>query len=147
MDQIQTVVWQVFCARFGRSALKAGSLARSRGDDDFCHGNEHHGIDPNMLSSGHHESCLFHKGCISLHSCQTAILPHVGTLTSAYCAFSSFNQHSFQKKLQLLYGVLSKKWPLGWPWANLGRCLRNHRKALMSTKACFREKAFLGQPP
>ena len=34
-------VQQVFCARLGRS---------------LCHGNEHHGTDPNMLSSGHHES-------------------------------------------------------------------------------------------
>ena len=36
--------------------------------------------------------------------------------------------------------------PLGWPWANLGCCLRIHRKTLMSTKACFRGKAFLGKP-
>ena len=50
-----------FCASLGRS---------------LCHGNEHHGIDPNILSSGHHESWLFHKGYLSLHSCQTAILPH-----------------------------------------------------------------------
>ena len=75
MDQIQTVVLQFFCASFGRS---------------FCRGNEHHGIDPNMLSSGHHESWLFHKGCVSLYSCQPAILPHVGTLNSAYWAFSTF---------------------------------------------------------
>ena len=68
MNQIQTVVWQFFCASFARS---------------FCRGNEHHGIDPNILSSGHHESWLFHKGCVSLHSCQAAILPHVGTLNSA----------------------------------------------------------------
>ena len=34
------------------------------------------------------------------------------------------------------------KLPLGWPWANLGRCLSNHGKTLMSTKACFRVKAF-----
>ena len=64
-------VQQVFCARLGRS---------------LCHGNEHHGIDPNILSSGHHKSWLFHKGCASLHSSQTAILPHVGTLNSAYWA-------------------------------------------------------------
>ena len=40
MDQIQTVVWQFFCASLGRS---------------LCHGNEHHGIDPNMSNSGHHD--------------------------------------------------------------------------------------------
>ena len=34
-------VQQVFCARLGRS---------------LWHGNEHHGTDPNMLSSRHHES-------------------------------------------------------------------------------------------
>ena len=68
-EGFQTVVWQVFCTSFGRS---------------FCHGNEHNGIDPNILSSGHHKSWLFHKGCLSLHTCQTAIFPHVGTLNSAY---------------------------------------------------------------
>ena len=36
---------------------------------------------------------LPHKGCLSLHSCQTAMLPHVGKLNSAYSAFS-FNIHS-----------------------------------------------------
>ena len=34
----------------------------------FCHENEHHGIDQNFLGSGHHESRLFHKRCLSLHS-------------------------------------------------------------------------------
>ena len=38
----------------------------------------------------HHKSRLFHKGCLSLHSCQTAILSHVGALNSAYWAFSTF---------------------------------------------------------
>ena len=40
MDQIQTVVWHFFCAGLGRS---------------MCHGSQHHGIDPNMLNSGHHD--------------------------------------------------------------------------------------------
>ena len=35
-------------------------------------------------------SWLFHKGCLSVHSCQTAILTHVGTLNSAYWALSTF---------------------------------------------------------
>ena len=35
-------------------------------------------------------SWLFQKGCLSLHSWQTAILPHVGTFNSAYWAFSTF---------------------------------------------------------
>ena len=36
-------------------------------------------------------SWLFHKGCLSPHSCQTAMLPHVGKLNSANSAFSSFH--------------------------------------------------------
>ena len=43
-----------------------------------------------MSNSAHHKSRLFHKGCLSLHSCQTAILSHVGALNSAYWAFSTF---------------------------------------------------------
>ena len=78
MDQIQTVQ-QFFCASLGRS---------------LCRGNKHRGIDPSILSSGHHESWLFHKGCFSLNYCQTAILPHLGTLNSAYWALSTF-QSSF----------------------------------------------------
>ena len=40
-----------------------------------CHGNEHHGIDPIKFRP----SQLFCTGCLSLRSCQTAMLPHVGT--------------------------------------------------------------------
>ena len=36
-------------------------------------------------------SWLFRKGCLSLHNCQTAILPHVGTLNSARSTFSTFH--------------------------------------------------------
>ena len=35
---------------------------------------------------------------------------------------------------------------LGLALGELGPCLRNHRKTLMSTKACFRGKAFPGKP-
>ena len=108
MDQTQTVVWHFFCASFGRSR---------------CPGNEHRGIDPNILSSGHHESWLFHKGCLSLHSCQTAILTHVGTLNSAYWALSTFQSafiwatsfSCFMKLFQLkitLGMALGESWPL-----------------------------------
>ena len=38
------------------------------------------------------------------------------------------------------------KYALGWLWANLGWRLRNQRKTLMSPKACFRGKVFLGIP-
>ena len=177
-------------------------------------------------------SWLFHKGCLSLHSWQTAMLAHVGTLNSAYWALSTFqsafiwaisfsgSMKFFQLKISLglalgeswlllcanvqclslryfagrlsrgftgfwhlmtdeitnqtlevltdarmlavstqrtgpsntlqsafiwaisfscwlykLYAWSSFNWkrPLGWPWANLGRCLPNHRKTLMST--------------
>jgi len=75
-----------------------------------------------MLSSGHHESWPFHKGCVSLHSSQTAILPHVGTLTSAYWAFPlSISIHLrkrfgcsmkfFQFKITLGL-ALGESWPL-----------------------------------
>ena len=57
----------------------------------LCDGNEHHGIDPNMSNSGR----------LSLHSCQTAILPNVGTLNSAYWAFSTF-QSAFISAIALL---------------------------------------------
>ena len=96
MDQIQIV--QQFCASRGRS---------------FCHGNEHHGIDPSIFSSGHHESLLFHKGCLSPHSCQTAILPHVGTLTSAYWPFSNFQSAFISEKALVVVWSSFKKMTLG----------------------------------
>ena len=43
-----------------------------------------------MSNSGHHQSRLFHKGCVSVHTCQTAILSHTGAMNSAYWAFSTF---------------------------------------------------------
>ena len=47
-------------------------------------------------------SWLFHTGCLSLHSCQTAILPHVGILNST---FSAFHSGSF------MLGDGLKEWP------------------------------------
>ena len=113
-------------------------LLRQLWEELVPHGNEHHGIDPNMLSSGHHESWLFHKGCLSLHSCQTAILPHVGTLNSAYFAFSTF-QSAFIWAIAL--GVLSSCFLWKEPWASPGRIW-----CPVSTVACFRGRAFLGTP-
>ena len=65
--KFRLTVQQVFCARLGRS---------------LCHGNELHGNHQNILSSGHHESWLFHKGCVlctavKLQSCH--MLPRRGT--------------------------------------------------------------------
>ena len=57
MDQIQTVVWQFFCAGLGRS---------------LCHGNQHHGIDPNVSNSGHHNcstQAVFLCTAVKLQSC------------------------------------------------------------------------------
>ena len=104
----------------------------------FCRGNEHNGIDPNILSSGHHESWLFHKGCLSLHSCQTAILSHVGALNSAYWAFSTF-QSALIWAIALV--VLSSFSIWKEPWASPGRIW-----CPVSTFACFRGRAFLGTP-
>ena len=86
---------------------------------------------------------LFQKGCLSLHSCQTAILPHVGTFELSILGLPhlSISIHLSNSFILLFYEILS--------WAGLGRilrCLRKHRKTLMSTKACFRGKAFLGKP-
>ena len=77
----------------------------------------------NTMASKHVKfkpSWLFHKGCLSLHSFQTLMLPHVGMLNSARSAFSTFIQHSFQQMLQSFYQVLSFD---NSPWAGLGRIL------------------------
>ena len=94
-------------------------------------------------------SWLFHKGCLSLHSCQTAILSHVGTLNSAYWAFYTF-QSAFISALALV--VLSSSFTWQEPWANLGRilalaCATTEKHGCpVSTIACFRGRAFLGIP-
>ena len=68
-------------------------------------------------------SWLFHKGCLSLHSWQTAMLAHVGTLNSAYWALSTFqsafiwaisfsgSMKFFQLKITLGL-ALGESWPL-----------------------------------
>ena len=83
-----------------------------------------------------------YRRCLSLHCWQTAMLAHVGTLNAARSAFSTFHTTFIRA---IAFVVLWSSF-LGWPWANLGRCLRNDRKTLMSTKACFCGKAFLGKP-
>ena len=83
-------------------------------------------------------SWLFQKGCLSLHSWQTAMLAHVGTewhilVHVWHSAFSTF--HWF-------YQVRAFE---NSPWASLGRILvHNHRITLMSTKAWG--KLSLGKP-
>jgi len=86
-------------------------------------GNQHNGIDPNILNSGHHDcskKALFFSAQLSncnLATCWRIELSILGLLI----------QHSFEQRLQLFYQVLS--------WAGLGRilhCFRNDRKTLMS---------------
>ena len=91
-------------------------------------------------------SWLFHKGLsfsAQLTNCNVGpcwhVKAHIGACLRS--AFSTF--HSFGRWLQWFYQVLSFE---NSPWANLGCCLRNHRKTLMSTKACFCGKAFLSEP-
>ena len=126
-------IQQFFCASLGRS---------------LCHGNEHQGIDPNILSSGHHDCST--KAVFSLHSCQTAILPHVGTLNSAYCAFSTFQSAFIWAiiALAVLWSSFQLKITLGlalgesWPFA-----LRNHKKHWCLQRPAFRGNSFpVGKP-
>ena len=81
---------------------------------------------------------LPHKGCFSLHSCQTAMLPHVGKLNSAYSAFSNCHSTFIRAIGSLSYQVLSLE---NSHWAGLGRilgrCLCNHTKTLSSVYVCL----------
>ena len=83
MDQIQTVVWQLLRQPWEELVPWERTL---------WHWSKHVKFSP---------SRLFHTGCLSLHSCQTAILPHVGTLNSAYWAFSTF-QSAFISAIALI---------------------------------------------
>ena len=92
-------------------------------------------------------SWLFHTGCFSLHSRQTAILPHVGTLNSAYWAFS-YNVHSsksFSCSIKFFRWKITLGLALGESWLLLAETQKNS-DVYNSTKACFLGKAFLGKP-
>ena len=67
--------------------------------------------------------------CLSLHSCQTAMLPHVGKLNSPYSAFSNFHS-TFIRAIGSVVLSSSFIWkqPLGWPWVNLGALLVQPQK-------------------
>ena len=94
-------------------------------------------------------SWQFHKGCLSLHSCQTAILPHWCWHIEHTLPSPPFNQHSFEQWFSLFYEVLSFEKS---PWASLGRILAlacsttEKHWCPVSTFACFRGRAFLGIP-
>ena len=107
MDQIQTVQQSV-CASLGRS---------------LCHGNEHHGIDPNILSSGHHNcstKTLFLSAQLS--NCNIATCWHIELSIPGLLHFSlsihlinSFNFICSMKFFQLkitLGLALGESWPL-----------------------------------
>ena len=87
---------------------------------------------------------LFHKGCLSLHSCQTAMLPHVGKLNSANSAFSNFHS-TFVRAMGSVVLSSSFIWtlPLGWPWTNLGTLLAQPQKN--TDVQCLPLPIFLGR--
>ena len=80
-------------------------------------------------------SWLFQKRCLSLHSCQIAMLSHVGKLHSAYSAFPNFHS-TFIRAMgsSVLSSSFIRKQPLGWPWANL--------KALLAQPQIFPWEGF-----
>ena len=78
------------------------------------------------------------------NTCQTAILPHVGTLNSARSACSTFQSAFIRAKASV---VLWNSF-LGWPWANLALLAQRQKKhwCPVSTFSYFRGKAFIGKP-
>ena len=106
MDQIQTVQ-QFFCASLGRS---------------LCHGNEHHGIDPNIVGSGHHY-CSFSA---QLSNCNLATCWHI-ELSILGLLNLSIGIH-----LRKSFSCCMKFFQNNNPWAGLEGILHNHRKTLMS---------------
>ena len=82
-------------------------------------------------NSGHHDcsrKAVFPCTAVKLQPCH--MLAHWTQHTGSYFTFQS----AFISAIALL--VLWNSF-LGWPWAHLGCCLRNGRKTLMSTTACF----------
>ena len=91
-------------------------------------------------------SWLFHKGCLSLHSWQTAMLHMLAHWTQ----HTGPSQTTFiRAKLQLFYQVLSFE---NNPWAGLGRILavacatKEKHWCPTSTFSYFHRKGFLGKP-
>ena len=142
------LLWESFPKQTCKNYLRrkqffCASLRRS-----LSHGNEHHGIDPNMLSSGHHDCSTKAVFLCTADKLQCwPMLARNGT----YWRLLAFSFLSFigTTASVVLYGsikIFHLKIALGlalgesWP---LGRCLRNHRKTLMSTKACFCGKAIM----
>ena len=132
MDQIQTVVWQFFCASLGRS---------------LCHGNEHCGIDPNMSNSAHHDCST--QAVFLCTADKLQYWPMLARWTLHAQPSPPFIQHLFEQRLQLFYQVLLFE---NNPWAGLGRILAvacattEKHWCPVSTFSYFHGKAFLGKP-
>ena len=95
----------------------------------MCHGNEHHGIDPNMSNSGHHDCCtkpVFLCTADKLKCCQ-----HVGTLNSSYLSIRSFHHPSFvgtiekEKEFKHFCFEIALGLALGRSWLLLAQPQRN----------------------
>ena len=100
----------------------------------MCHGNEHHGNDPNKLNSGHHDCSTQAVFLCTADKLQCwPILARNGTYWRML-VFSVLHLSFMGTYVQLFYEVLSFE---NSPWAGLARilgcCLRNHRKTLMSS--------------
>ena len=93
-----------------------------------------------MSNTAHHKSRLFHKGCLSLHSCQTAILSHVGALNSAYWAFSTFQSELIWA---IVLVVLSSFSIWKEPWASPGRIWCLHDICLFPWESFSRHSLFI----
>ena len=116
MDQIQTVVWHFFCASFGRS---------------LCRGNEHYGIEPNMLRLGHHDCSTKAVFLCSAVKLQVGPCWHIelSILRLLHLSISIHLSNSFGCSLKFFHLKITLGLALGVP---------NHGTTPMSTKACFR---------
>ena len=83
--------------------------------------------------------------CLSLHIWKTAMLPHVATCWQIELSALSFLHPAFTRAMALVVLSSSFMWKqhLGLSPVNLGRCLRNHPKTLMSTYACLAGRLLL----
>ena len=85
----------------------------------------------------------FQKGCFSPHSCQTAILPHVGTLNSAcwalHLSISIHLSNSFSCSMKFFLGLALGESCMACAMTEKNWCP-------VSTFLYFRGKAFLGKP-
>ena len=110
------MTWQFFCASFGRS---------------FCRGNEHHGIDPNMSNSGHHDNstkAVFHFLCtaVKLQSCHI----DVGTLNIPCLLHLSISIHlsnGFRCSMKFFHLKRALGLALGETWPLLAQPQKNTR--------------------